>query len=162
MTKNERSIVGAILVYVLIVGGVLAVVRVSASTATMVTASTNKITLSLQQLDSSNVPVVNRVIGPISYAGTVGGLTVKTLASGANTISLPATAVYQIYVKNLDTAGTVTIIATPQGGASATLAVLGPGAVFALWEATSAATYGYTAITLTASTGLSVEFFLGA
>jgi hypothetical protein len=115
------------------------------------TASTNKLTLTLQQLDSLGVPIANRQIGPVSYSGVVGALTVGNLANGANVITLPVSPTLQLYVKNLHTTNTITIIATPQGGASATMQVLGPGAVFLFWQSATAATYGITALTLTAS-----------
>lgn len=126
------------------------------------TASTNKLLLTLQQLDTGGVPVLNRQVGYVSFNATVGAFSVANLANGANVITLPISPVLQCYVKNLHATNTVTIILTPQGGASATVQVLGPGAVFSFWQTATAATYGITALTLTASAANTpVEYFLG-
>jgi hypothetical protein len=126
------------------------------------TASVNKLLLTIQQLDLSGVPVLNRQVGFVSYNGTVGTFTTANLASGANVISLPSSVILQLYVKNTHATNNVTVTLTPQGGASAITQVLGPGAVFALWQTSTASTYGITALTLTASgANTTVEYFLG-
>jgi hypothetical protein len=126
------------------------------------TASTNKLLLTLQQLDITGIPVLNRQIGYASYNANVGQFQVLNLGSGANVITLPASPVLQLYVKNLHATNTVTLIWTPQGGASVTVQVLGPGGVALFWQTATAVTYGITALTLTASgANTPVEMFAG-
>lgn len=126
------------------------------------TASNNRLLLQLQQLDSSGAAVLNRQIGYVSYTGVVGGFSVANLGSGANVISLPTSPILQLYVRNLHATNTVTVTMTPQGGASAVVQVLGPGATFSFWQTATASTYGITALTLTASgANTPVEYFLG-
>lgn len=126
------------------------------------TQSVNKLLLSIQTLDILSVPVLNRQIGYVTYNAAVGNFTVANLANGANVITLPTTVVLQCYVKNLHATNTVTVIATPQGGASTTMQVVGPGGVFLFWQTATAGTYGVTALTLTASgANTPVEYFLG-
>jgi len=125
--------------------------------------SQNNLTLSLVQQDVSAVSVLNRTIGPIQYAGLV-GQHIEGLVVGAApvAVTLPTTNVLQVVVKNTHATLKLTVTWTPQGGASAIVAVLEPGGIVVLWNPATSATAGITALTLTGSgAGVTVELFLG-
>lgn len=119
--------------------------------------STNNLQLTLNQLDSLNTSIINRTIGPISFAGTVGEFVVGSLPSSSQTtITLPTATVFQCYIKNTTTASssvnnTITVNWTPQGGSTATITVLGPAQAIALWSPSSSSTAGITAMNFVAS-----------
>jgi hypothetical protein len=125
--------------------------------------SQNNISFALAQKDAAAMNLINRTVGSFEYTGTVGTFLRGTLTTtGATALTLPITAVLQCYIVNTHSSATITIIGTPQAGASATLGVLYPGGIFVNWQAASGASAGFTALSLTASaTGASYEAFLG-
>ena len=131
--------------------------------------STNNLTLVVNQQDASGVNVISRTIGPISYAGAVGdwfkGLLTTT---GATAFTLPTANALQVYIKNTHTGAVLTVIGTPQSGASATLCKLYPsGGTFVYWATTVTGTTGtsgagFTALSLTSDTlNATFEAFIG-
>lgn len=126
-------------------------------------ASQNNLLLILQQLDAAGVPVLNRQVGPIEYAGTVGEPEIGTLTdTNAHAQTLPTTNLLQLYFKNTHATAVITLTATPQGGASAVIAKVQPGGVFVNWCASTSATAGYTALSLQSDTAnATFEMFLG-
>lgn len=125
--------------------------------------STNKITLTLEQIDSVNASLVSRSVGPLSYAGAVGEFqTGQLIGVGSTTITLPISPALQVYIKNLHTTAKLTVTWTPQGGASAVAQVIGPSAFLLFWHGATAATYGITALSLQSDTASTpVEYFIG-
>jgi hypothetical protein len=124
----------------------------------------NNISVLVNQQDSSGVNLVNRSSGVISYDGVAGELEKRTLAADTNnhSLDLPATNVLQFYFKNTHATAVITLIGTPQGGASATLAKLEPGGIFVYWAPSTSATAGYTALSYTSSVAsATAEMFLG-
>lgn len=126
--------------------------------------SQNNMSLVLNQQDSNGVNVVNRSIGAVSYNGVAGEFDQRTLPADTSihALDLPCTNVLQFYFKNTHATAVITITATVQGGASQVVAKVQPGGVFVNWCASTSATAGYTAISLTSDTAsATVEMFLG-
>ncbi len=130
--------------------------------------STNNLTLVLNEQDASGVNILSRTIGAASYAGAVGnwfkGLLTTT---GATAFTLPTTNVLQVYVKNTHTGAVLTLIGTPQSGASATLCKIYPLSVYAYWATqvtgtTGSSGAGFSALSLTSDTlNATYEAYLG-
>lgn len=121
-------------------------------------------TLTLLQTDSIGATLLNRTIQTV-FAGAVGDFFVGNLPNTSLTaITVPASPVLQLYVKNLQpTTGNLTVTWTPTTGASAVAIVLGPLAWIAFQFPTTAASYGISALSLTASvSNTPYELFLGA
>jgi hypothetical protein len=134
---------------------------------------TNQLQLTiLATEDSTNNVLVNRTVSPlfdglfadfVSYAKTPDLATHNLIfPSGFNTM-------FQVYIRNLDAAGSLLISAIPVGGGLVSFALLGPGDVFVVWAATEGApavggtTQGYTQINITGSAvGVKYEYYLGA
>lgn len=125
--------------------------------------STNNLSIVISQQDSNNVNIVNRLIGAISFAGIVGTfIEGRVLSVSQQTITLPVAQPLQFYFKNTDTVAEFTIVWTPQGGASATVQVLGPGAVILFWQPATDTDYGVSDIKYTSDTNPgSFEYFIG-
>jgi hypothetical protein len=126
-------------------------------------ASQNNLTLVVNQQDSSGVDILKRVIGAIGYAGTAGEFETRAAPdTNQHTLDLPLTTPRQIIIHNTHTLGILTIVGTPSGGASATLALLGPNDIFVYWAPSAASGTGYTTLKYTAdTTGTTFEMFLG-
>ena len=129
-------------------------------------ASQNNLTLVINQQDTNGVSILNRTIGAISFAGTVGQFSNGILITGATTLSgtgsLPTANIYQFLFQNNHASSIVTITATKQGGTGAIVDLVGPSGVFAIWGQTSGSTEGYTSITLNPSvSGTPYHMFLG-
>lgn len=125
-------------------------------------ASVNNVSLILNQQDANGINILNRLIGAITYSGTVGQLTEGVQGTGLTTLTLPVATVLQLYIRNLSTTANITVTATPQGGASAVLTDLGPGDVLVNWCAGTSATRGFTQIKLQSDTAATpFEIFMG-
>lgn len=126
-------------------------------------ASTNSVSLTINEQDASGVNVILRQVGAVSYAGSVGQNWIGTLTStGATSLTLPITNVLQWYFKNTHATALITLTATKQGGTGAIVAVKGPGGIFLNWDVVSGAVEGYTAISLTSDTvGATFETYIG-
>lgn len=102
---------------------------------------------------NNNTPVI-RDVGSIVYAGKTGQFLLSQETGNAGVdlaLSLPVTPVFCIYIKNLHATGTLTVKATPQGGAEATIIVLAPGAAFLVFSPANTALTGYTSIKVNSS-----------
>lgn len=127
------------------------------------TASVNQLLLTLRQQDLTGTPILNRQIGYLSYNGTVGNFTNSiTTSTGSFTVTLPTAIVLNLYIRNTASSGTLTVTWTKQGGSSQSICVLDPGAEIVLWNTSTSATAGITALTLQSSvSSLTYEMFLG-
>jgi hypothetical protein len=113
-----------------------------------ITASLNG---NIQLSDSASGTIaMKKAFAALSMTGTefTEGQSVS-LASGPNVIGLPVSPILFLYVKNLHATNTVAVTWTPNGGASASILTLQPGASIIFMEITPAS--GITALTLTAS-----------
>lgn len=126
-------------------------------------ASQNNLSLVLNQQDINGTNILNRLIGAISYAGLVGvfidGLLPDT---SSHSQTLPTTNALQYLFHNTHATAKITVTATPQGGASAILAVIPPGGLLVCWNPVTSASAGYTAISLQSDTAnATFEQFIG-
>jgi hypothetical protein len=126
---------------------------------------TNTLTATITGTEDStgNVPI-NRGLGNLSFDSNFSDfVTYQSLSAGNNPITLPATKVYQIYVKNNDPAQNIGVTYTPTGLAAQVSPTLGPGEVFIIWQKNTnvGANAGITALTLTATAAALVEYFIG-
>src|SRR5690242_6059762 len=98
--------------------------------------ATNTLQATIISADQNGAISINRSLGNPALAGNVGQLSINVLLNiGDNPITIPATPVQNIYVKNNAATGSgmkVIVKVTPQGGAQQTLATLEPGGVF-IW-----------------------------
>lgn len=125
----------------------------------------NSVSLLVNQQDgNTGVNTVNRPSGVISYDGVAGEFDKRTLANDTSNhaFDLPASPVLQFYFKNTHATAKILITGTIQGGSSQLIARLGPGAVFCYWEAATATTVGFTALSYTSDVALATcEMFIG-
>lgn len=127
-------------------------------------ASTNNLTLLINQQDSSGVNIINRSVGAVSYGGVAGEFDKRTLAAdtSSHSFDLPAMNVLQFYFKNTHATAVITLTGTVQGGASQVLTKVQPGGIFCNWCASTSATAGYTALSYQSDTAsATAEMFLG-
>ena len=127
-------------------------------------ASTNNLTLLINQQDSSSVSIINRTIGAVSYGGVAGEFDKRTLAADTSihALDLPCANVLNFYFKNTHATAVITLTATVQGGSSQVIAKVQPGGVFVYWSPVTSATAGYTAISYTSDTAsATAEMYLG-
>lgn len=118
-------------------------------------ASQNNMTFTLNQQDSSGVNILNRTIGPVSYAGAVGVFTDGIFPDNSSHVqALPTTNVLQFYFKNTHSTAVVTVTWTLQGGASQSILKCQPGQVIVFWSPVTSGTAGITALTLQSDTAL--------
>lgn len=124
-------------------------------------ASNNYLTLLLQQTDTTGTPILNRNIGPVQYAGSVGAFTNAILSdTSSHAQTLPVVTVLQFYFRNTATAGNITVTWTPSSSSSNVVKKVGPGGTLAFWE--TAAGDGITALTIQSDTNpATYEMFLG-
>lgn len=127
----------------------------------------NTLSGSILCTDADGNSPINRSIGNPVYnpsADVVGDFrTNQQLANGDNIIGLSVAAVYNLYIRNLDSANTITVKIKINGGAQQTVAVLQPGAVCVpIWSKTAVAASSITELVLNASgAGTAVEYFIG-
>lgn len=136
--------------------------------------SQQNLTFYLQELDALLNNALGgtssgREFGPFQWAGSVGEYVERALiGTSPVTLTLPTSPVLNIVIVNWSPTATLTVIGTPNGGSSATLAVLQPaasglpGGLFLRWETSTSGSAGYTALSLQASAASTpVEYFLG-
>ncbi len=125
----------------------------------------NNVSLLVNQQDgSSGSNIINRSSGVVSYDGVAGEFDKRTLAADTNihAFDLPASPTLQVYIKNTHATAKILITGTVQGGASQTIARLGPGAVLCIWEAVTNTTTGFTALNYTSDVAsATIEVFFG-
>ena len=130
-------------------------------------AGQNNLTITLQQLDGTNTVMARRTETfsyPVPLVGMgewrVGNL-VDTAAKSISLVGLVPQPL-QLICKHTGTTGTITVIWTPTGGASATILVLNPLDMIAFWQITTAVGAGISALSLTASVANTpFELFIG-
>ncbi len=125
----------------------------------------NNVSLLVNQQDgTSGVNIVNRPSGSISYNGVGGEFDKRTLAADTSihSFDLPATIVLQFYFKNTHATANILLTGTIQGGATQSMARVGPGGIFCYWATATSATVGFTALSYTSDTAsATAEVFLG-
>lgn len=109
--------------------------------------------------DATGTLQVNKVLSA-AFAGTlITDAETLSVAVGPVTIALPISPTHVVYIKNLDTVKTVTVVWTRTGGSSASVVVLQPLAMILLIESNT--TSGITALSLAASSGTAnVDYIL--
>jgi hypothetical protein len=126
-------------------------------------------------LDSASVQViditsstyrVNSPVGNITLVGSEASYqSFAAIATAGPALTLPATTIWVVYVKNLDAAATLTVQVQPTGGAlpsAANSPVLPPGGVYIYWAPVESSG-GITAVTLKSSAGpTAAEILLAA
>lgn len=127
-------------------------------------ASQHIFSYTLQQLDT-NGNVKARSSQSVTQNSPTAGQLIEGSApdTGAHSITLPITQPRQIVFYNTHATAKFTIIWTPFGGASATINLIGPGGVLALFDPTAATTgNGVSALSVTSDTsGGTYELFIG-
>lgn len=132
---------------------------------------TNQLQLAiLSTEDSTNQVLVNRT-GIATLDETSQQFASYALAPvGGTPLPFPAgtSKITKLYVKNLAAAGSLQVTAQPNGGASVTVGILGPGDIFCYWQNSTGApaigvnSQGYTAVNVASSVAnLPFEFFMG-
>lgn len=98
----------------------------------------------------ASTSALTKVLTTLSSVGTVSNFVqTQSLASGANSISLPITPIQFFYLKNTHASNTIIVTWTPNGGGSNVVMTLQPGSVLMFVEVTG--TSGITALSLNAS-----------
>lgn len=125
--------------------------------------------MSISATISGNIKITDNLTGSTSLTKVLNNTFTGTIQSygqsviigtGSSVITLPISPIEFLYIKNLSaTAGTtVTVTWTPNGGTSANIITLDPGALIILSEVVA---NGITALTLISNTaGTPVEFIL--
>lgn len=110
---------------------------------------------------SPSPTIVSRSFNNPTLAATVSFYDPFFQASNAGSaVTLPAATCWIAFVKNLDSAATLTVAWTAVGAAGSSSMVLVPGGIFVYFQPSEGAG-GFTAMTLTASAGtINTEVFL--
>ena len=127
-------------------------------------AITNTISTTIQELDANGQVLARRVASTSDNAATVGEFRAGNLIDTSETsISVPVAQVRQLWVRNTDSAATITVKWTPNGGTETTTGiVLGPNDQIMLWHTTTGSTKGISSVKLTASeANATYEIYLG-
>lgn len=129
-------------------------------------ASQNNLSLVLNQQDASGINILNRQIGVIPFAGTVGAFYDGILTgTGATTITFPVglTNCLQFYFKNTHASANITINWTPLAATGSVIAQkLVPGSALLCWQTATGSSGGITAVTGTAdAVNATFECFIG-
>jgi hypothetical protein len=124
----------------------------------------NNLTLSYQILDNNGDSIARRQISVSDTSPTVGeaqrGYLVDTNEA---TISLPFTSIRQLLIFNTHATAKITVKWTPNGGAQATVGIVGPGDAIGFWLKSALVTgLGITSLKLTSDTsGATYEITFG-
>lgn len=113
--------------------------------------------------DSTGVVPINRGNGNPAYDANCAEFTTYKNLTGTLILQLPATPIHQLYVKNIDPAGFMTVTWFPNGGANVLVAILGPGDLINLWSDPNNDS-GLNEVTLDLKAGTDnclCEFFIG-
>lgn len=122
---------------------------------------TNNLQVTITSQDALAATYLNRLLGQLSFVGVAGVFNRLKIPNANTAVTLPVSPAKQVYVRNNDAASNLTVIWTPNGGASATVAVLTPGSCLLLWDITGAGN-GITALSLNQSVAATeVEYFIG-
>lgn len=124
----------------------------------------NTLSLSVQQFDDLDNTLARRVATVTDSSPSAGDFRGKGIltTTSITAIGLPIAQTRQVYVRNTHASAKITVTWTPNGGASATVAVIGPGDAIALWSQTTGSSYGISALSLTADiANTTYEIYLG-
>lgn len=123
----------------------------------------NTLTLTVQQFDDLDNTLARDVTTITDSAPDAGEYRRGILTTTSITaIGLPIAQVRQVRIVNTHASAKITVTWTPNGGASATIAVIGPGDGIALWSRTTGSSYGISALSLTADiANTTYSMFLG-
>ena len=125
----------------------------------------NNVSLLVNQQDgTSSVNIINRSSGVVSYNGVAGEYNSRTLAADTSihTFEIPVATVLQFYFKNTHATAVILLTGTIQGGATQSIARVGPGGVFCYWAAVTDTDTGFTELRYTSDVAsATAEFFLG-
>lgn len=123
---------------------------------------TNSIQLVPKVIDAGAV-VAQRSVTVTDATAAVGGITQRTFPSTAEqTISLPITQTRQVFIRNTHASAKITVKWTPNGGAEATITVLGPLGAVALYDPNTHSSNGISGLKLTSDvSGSTYELGLG-
>ena len=124
-------------------------------------ASQNNLSLTINQQDTNGVNILNRLIGPIAAAGTVGEFINGILTTtGATAITVPTTNVDQFFFKNTHATAQINLNLT--GATGTALIRIAPGAIIAIWAPSTGASGAITAITGTSDVAnATYEIYMG-
>lgn len=117
-----------------------------------------------QQDGTTGANIINRSSGVVSYAGVAGEFDKRTLAADTSihTFDLPCSVVLQFYFKNTHATAVILLTGTIQGGASQSIARVGPGGIFCYWAAVTDTDTGYTELRYTSDVASATcEMFIG-
>lgn len=123
----------------------------------------SNLSATITAVDVDSKQPLTRDIGSPSFDGAAGEYDgFQNLAAGETVITPEGTVITCLWVRNRHASNTLSVKATPQGGAEAILGVLAPGASLLVWNPTAAATVGYTSLKLTPSgANTPVEIYMG-
>lgn len=132
----------------------------------MATASQNNLSLIVNEQDVNGVNILNRLVGAIAYAGTVGEFITGILTTtGATAITLPTTNCSNVLFHNTHATANITVNWTPNAATGSVIAgKLQPGGVLALWQSTAQGTSSGAISALTGTADVAnatYEIFLG-
>lgn len=112
---------------------------------------------------TSSLQVFQKLLQSILFAATATfvDLSFKT-QNGTNSITLPVTPVFFVYIRNVDTAADITVNYTPAAGTPGTMvlqkgATAGTGGVFIYTTPVSGGTGGFISLSITATGVQNVE-----
>lgn len=132
----------------------------------MASPSQNNISLVLNQQDINGVNILNRIIGATGYSsGNVGQLTEGNLTgTGSTSQTLPKSTILQYLFVNTHATANITVSWTPESTTGSVIASkVGPSGILVLWQTTSGASGGITAVSLQSDTANATfqQFFGG-
>ena len=123
------------------------------------------LTFTVQQIDGDG-QILARRLHSVTESAPLAGDYRQGYATGTSqvTLDLPYTQIRQFIFFNTHASAKFTIVATPQGGAQATINTVGPGGAMIFFDPTVTGTsgVGFSSIKVTSdTTGGTYEYFLG-
>lgn len=117
----------------------------------------------IQELDVNGQTLARREISASDTSATAGEFNSGYLAdTSQTTIGLPITQVRQLWLRNTHSSAKITVVWTPNGGASATVIILGPNDQCMFWHNNTGTSYGISSLKLTSDTSAATyELFIG-
>jgi hypothetical protein len=126
--------------------------------------TTNALSFNIVATDdiTNNVPV-NFSLGQGYDSTSASLIRYRALIAGSNSLTVFTFPVSQVYVRNIDSALSVTLTWTPNGGSATAIILLNPGDFIILWtNPAGATTPGISTLSATPSAaGCLIEYFVG-
>lgn len=124
---------------------------------------TNTITSTISQLDSDKNTLFRRTIITSDEIATAGdGLSGLLIDTSQHTITLPIAQVRQLWFNNTHATAQITVVWTRNGGAEATVNILGPNDQIMFWSENTGSNYGISSLKLQSDTAnATYTLFLG-